>query len=63
MESIGNLMNTVQRNIQLHESLKNKEKYSSLLKEVLVNNLSEEEVKWVLIMVYKRGNVSESTFQ
>lgn len=51
MESIGNLMNTVQRNIQLYESLKNKKKYSSLLKEVLVNNLSEEEIKWVLIMV------------
>lgn len=44
-------MNTVQRNIQLYESLKNKKKYSSLLKEVLVNNLSEEEIKWVLIMI------------
>lgn len=51
MESIGNLMNTVQRNIQLYESLKNKKKYSSLLKGVLVNNLSEEEIKWVQIMV------------
>lgn len=47
MENNKNLTQQIQFDLMSREMLRNKLKYSGVLEGVLLNNLSEEEVKWV----------------